>query len=142
MDRQYVSPRYLDCDVACLQDINDSNGGIVVTLSTPATAFAFDNFWPLTGSVTLSVTLAGFTENATAPSQQPAFFGFVSTTPFTTITISSSGTPNIYGVAVGTAATAPEPGEGTLTALGVLCLMSLARKSYNLHLFFACIELY
>jgi uncharacterized protein (TIGR03382 family) len=123
VDRLFSSPRFLDCDVACLEDGNQTNGSIRVVMFAPITAFAFDDFWPNQGSASLSVSIGSFTDNATQLSEQPSFLGFISTTPFTIITISSDQTPNIYDIAYGTT-TVPEPGGATLIALGLLCVMS------------------
>lgn len=120
----YLSPRYLDCDVACIQDYaaasgTASPGYITVTLPAGTTAFSFEDFWPDTGGGNLSVSLTGATTDFA--SETPTFFGFTSTVPFTSVTISAvEQTPNIYDVDYGTVGpAAPEPDSWWLAVAGL-----------------------
>ena len=122
---QYLSPKYADCVVACIQDSNETNGSLIVvfvTLPNPVNAFAFVNFWPsTTSSSTISTTIGSFTDGPSVATNIPEFFGFISSAPFTRLTINSQNTPNITSIAYGSTIT-PEPGVETLSVLGLAAL--------------------
>ncbi|MEO8097727.1 MAG: hypothetical protein ABI811_08490 [Acidobacteriota bacterium] len=112
-----------------------SNGG-AITITLPAGAIAFGGMFGELGSTILSVTLSGsgdaaFSYNFTPVNgTSPVYYGFTSTTPFTSITFASDFSferiaLNGFSFGIASEAETPEPAPmalmgGALMALGVL----------------------
>jgi hypothetical protein len=111
--------------------------GMLLTLSTPITAIAFE-----IGSFDGGAIQASFSTGSTA-SLDPSptlgnvtFWGFTSTTPFSTISLENSdGEPAVYVTSVTLAgaagSTVPEPSTFALLALGVVA--GAVYRRYHAH---------
>jgi hypothetical protein len=102
---------------------------LTITLSTAVTAFALDFTTPEGVNVTFGLGNGFTTTVSTTAFGQPQFEGFVSNTPFDTITLTDS-LPNgwfVFDVTTATAAV-PEPSTWAMIIIGFLGLGLLAHR--------------